>query len=264
MILAIDIGNTRTTIGFFRRGKLLSEFQLETSSSRTGDELWIFVQECTRHLGKIPEGIQGIVISSVVPAATTAFRSMSVKYLKFQPLIVRGDLDLGISVGYDDPLTVGADRLCAVVAAFAKYGGPAIVVDFGTATTFDAVTKKGEYLGGAIAPGPGTAARALHDGTAQLPPVDVAFPESVIGTSTPAAIRSGVLFGSLEGADGIIRRMKRIVGKHAVVIATGGYAGIMAELSHEIRYIEPTLVLEGARLIFERVHRPKPARKSSR
>jgi type III pantothenate kinase len=261
MILAIDIGNSRTSIGFFQRGKLLSEFQLETAISRTGDELWIFIQECTRQLRKIPEGIQGIVIASVVPASTSAFRTMSKKYLNLQPVIVRGDMDLGITVGYDDPKTVGADRLCGIVAAFTKYGGPAIVVDFGTATTFDAITKKGEYLGGAIAPGPGTAARSLHNSTAQLPSIEINIPDSVIATNTPEAIQAGVLFGTLEGAEGIIRRMRRIVGKHAVVIATGGYARMMAELSQEISYIEPTLVLDGARLIYERVNRTTPRKK---
>ncbi len=253
MILAIDIGNTRTTIGFFQRGKLLSEVQMETSPARTGDETWIFVQECTRQLRKVPEGIQGMVIASVVPSATHAFRAMSAKYLKIHPLVVTADLDTGITVQYNDPKTLGADRLCAVIAAFTKYGGPAIVVDFGTATTFDAVTKKGEYLGGAIAPGPWTAARSLHDGTAQLPVIDLSFPESVIATDTRSAIQSGVLYGALEGTEGIIRRMRRIVGKHAVVIATGGFAKMMAEASHEIRYVEPTLVIDGARIIYERM-----------
>ncbi len=264
MILAIDIGNTQTTIGFFQRKKLLSEVQMETSPTRTGDEIWIFVQECTRQLKKIPEGIQGIVIASVVPAATLAFRTMSAKYLNLHPLIVNGELDLGITLRYDDPRTLGADRICAIVAAYTKYGGPAIVVDFGTATTFDAITGKGEYLGGAIAPGPATSAKALHSGTAQLPSIDIMFPESVIGTNTRMAVQAGVLFGSLESAEGIIRRMRRIVGKHAVVIATGGFAKIIAEMSHEIRYVEPTLVLEGARLIYERAGKVKGGKKAGK
>jgi type III pantothenate kinase len=255
MILVVDIGNTRTTIGFFQRGKLLTQVQMETSPARTGDENWIFVQECTRQLRKVPEGIMGIVVASVVPNATNAFRTMAAKYLKIQPLVVNSACDLGITLKYDDPSTLGADRICAIVAAYEKFGGPAIVVDFGTAVTFDVITKKGEYLGGAIAPGPGTAASALHQRTAQLPSIDLAFPESVIATNTKSAVQAGVLYGTLEAAEGIIRRMKRIAGKHAIVIATGGYSRLMADMSHEIRYVEPTLVLEGARQIYERTAR---------
>ncbi len=253
MILAVDIGNTQTTFGFYQRGKSLAEARLATSPVRTSDEYWLFVHQYTHQLRKIPEGIQGMVIVSVVPSASAELQQMASTYLKIQPVVVTGALDTGLTILHPDPIPIGADRICGLVAAFRKYGGPAIVADFGTATTVDAVTKKGEYPGGAISPGPGTMAAALHSRTAQLPAIDIRFPDSVIGNSTRAAMQSGVVFGALDAAEGIIRRMKRIVGKHAVVVATGGYAPMMAEQSTEIQYVEPSLVLEGARLVYERV-----------
>jgi type III pantothenate kinase len=257
MILTVDIGNTQTTFGFYHRGKSLAEARLETSAKRSSDEYWLFVHQFTQQLRKIPEGIQGVVIASVVPAATTELRRMAKTFLKVQPVVVTGALDTGLTILHPDPLSIGADRICGLVAAFRKYGGPVIVADFGTATTIDAVTKKGEFPGGTIMPGPGTMAAALHSRTAQLPAIDIQFPESVIGNATKTAMQAGVVFGALDAAEGIIRRMRRIIGKHAIVVATGGYAPMMAEQSTEIRYVEPSLVLEGARLIYERLNEAK-------
>lgn len=253
MLLTIDIGNTHTVLGFFQKTKLLFTGRITSSIQRTEDEVWLQVSHFSDHIGKTPEGITGVVIASVVPRLTTVFRGMAVKYLKVQPLIVTNSLDLGITVQYEDPTKVGADRLCNAVAAFRKYGGPAIVIDFGTATTYDVISKKGEYLGGVIAPGIEAAAADLHQRTAQLPSIDLHFPDSVIGTNTVASMQSGIMYGAVDAHEGMVRRIKRVVGKHAVVIATGGYAQVIAEMSHEIRYVEPSLVLEGARLIYERV-----------
>jgi type III pantothenate kinase len=203
--------------------------------------------------------LDGMVIASVVPVLTEAYTRMSEKYLHIKPLIVSSKLDLGITIHYEDPTTLGADRICTTIAAHKKYGGPAIVVDFGTATTYDVISKQGDFLGGVIAPGVETAAGELFRRTTQLPKVDLQFPANVLGNSTKACIQSGVLFGAVEGTDGLVRRIKRVAGKHAIVIATGGYAKLIAEMSHEIKYVQPSLVLEGARLIYERVHWKKKA-----
>lgn len=257
MILALDVGNTNITIGLFQRSKLIATWRIATNVERTEDELWLHVQHFHDQLGKTPEGIQGVVISSVVPHLTNALKRMVEKYLRTRPLIISGKLDLGIKVLTDDPSAVGADRLCGSVAAFTKYGGPVIVIDFGTATTFDAVTKKGEYLGGVIAPGLETSARALSRRAAMLPEIDLQFPDSIIGKNTRVSMQAGVMFGSIEATEGIIRRIRRAIGKHATVVATGGHAQLIAEMTGEIKYVEPILVLEGARLIYERVGKGK-------
>jgi type III pantothenate kinase len=257
MLLAIDIGNTHTVLGGFLRGKLAGEARFTSNRDRTEDELWIAAKTFLDDRKVTPKQVEGVVIASVVPALTDAYRQMAAKYLGAEPLIVSSKLDLGVTIHYADPATLGADRICTTVAAFKKYGGPAIVVDFGTATTYDVISKQGDFLGGVIAPGVETAAAELIRRTAQLPAVELRFPPAVLGTDTRTSIQSGVLFGAVEGSDGLIRRIKRLAGKHAIVIATGGHAKLMAEMSHEIRYVQPSLVLEGARLIYERVRRKK-------
>lgn len=248
LILAVDIGNTQTSLGAFRKERLIAEERLMSVRDRTEDEIWSHVKNLPiewKHIG-------GVVIASAVPKLTGAFSRMARKYIGLEAYVVSGANAPGIAITYGDPATLGADRICACAAAFRKYGGPAIVADFGTATTIDAVNKEGAFLGGVIAPGVGTSLSALVGRTAQLPQVPLEIPPSVLGTSTASCMQAGILFGAAEAADGIIRRMRRSVGKHAVVIATGGYAPLIAEMSGEIRYIEPALVLEGARLIYER------------
>ncbi|MBI1806636.1 MAG: type III pantothenate kinase [Ignavibacteria bacterium] len=262
MLVAIDIGNTHTVLGFFQKAKLVADFRITSSSQRTEDELWLTVQSFYSQIKQSTEEIHGVVIASVVPQLIDGYRLMAEKYLKMQPVIISSSLDLGITVCYDDPTKVGADRLCNAVAAYKKFGGPAIVIDFGTATTYDVISKKGEYLGGVIAPGLETSAADLHRRTAQLPRIDLHFPESVIGTTTMTSMQSGILYGAVDAAEGMIHRIKQIVGKHANVIATGGYARVIANMSSEIKYIEPWLVLEGARLIYERFTRSKERDKS--
>lgn len=257
MLLVIDVGNTNTVLGMFQRETLVDEWRMRSRPSRSVRELSIHVRAFAEETGVVPGDIRGVVIASVIPRLTGTFEAMARKFLQREPVTVSGDIDSGIRVLYDNPSQLGADRLCNAVAALAKFGGPAIVVDFGTATTFDVISAKGEYLGGVIAPGVETAAAGLDRRTAKLPSADLEFPERVIGTNTVAGMQAGIMYGALDGMEGIVRRIKRVIGKNATVVATGGYAGIIAERSTLIKHVEPALVLEGARLIYERVARTK-------
>ncbi len=251
MLLAIDVGNTNTVLGLFKQARLLNEWRMRSGPSRRPHDLWVHVRTFMDETGLAPRAISGVVISSVIPRQTVAFGAMARKYLHTDCVIISGDTEAGIRVLYDDPSRLGSDRLCAVAAAYAKFGGPAIVIDFGTATTFDVLSKRGEYLGGVIAPGVESAAAALSRRTAKLPPVELECPERVIGTNTVEGMQSGIMFGALDAAEGIVRRIKSVIGKNAKVIATGGYAQIIATRSTAITHVEPSLVLEGARLIYE-------------
>lgn len=253
MLLAIDIGNTHIVLGLFHRAKLLWNGRLASSTQRTEDELWTDIYFYIAQNEKAGGKIDGVVIASVVPPLTDIARMMVQKYLNLTPVIITSSLDVGIPIQYDDPSRIGADRICNAVAAYKKFGGPAIVIDFGTATTYDVISKSGEYVGGVIAIGLETSAAELHRRTAQLPRIDLHVPDAVVGKNTIAAMQSGILYGAVDAAEGMIRRIRRVIGKHAIVIATGGHATTIAALSTEIRYVEPTLVLEGARLIHERV-----------
>ena len=257
MLLAIDIGNTNTHAAIFQKNKILAELRFASHRERTPDEVWLYLKSFFDGKTISVKQIEGVVISSVVPAITEAYSQASKLHIHHTPVVVSGILDIGMAIQYDDPATLGADRICAAIAAFQRYGGPSIIIDFGTATTFDAVSKKGEFLGGVIAPGIQTAATELFRKTSQLTTVPLQFPPNVLGNNTVACMQSGILFGAVEATDGMIRRIKRVVGKHAIVVATGGFASLMSELSHEIKYIQPTLVLEGARLIFEHSRRKK-------
>jgi len=253
MILAVDIGNTHTVLGVFRGAKLLGEWRMTSSLKRTADELWphlhLFCQESKIDSNKI----NGVAIASVVPNLTEVFTLMTEKYLHVEPVIISGDMEgLGITIQYDDPKKLGADRVCNAVAAFTKHGGPVIVIDLGTATTFDVVSKEGEYIGGSIAPGIETAAISLNRRTAKLPAIAMKFPASVIGTNTIACIESGIMYGALDAMEGMIRRLREILGDNTTVVATGGFSKIIAKKSTLLSHVEPSLVLQGARLIYER------------
>ena len=252
MLLVIDIGNTNAVFGFFLKGKFILDRRISTKAARTEDELFILLKHFCEQSKISPEGLQGVVIASVVPDATISFSKMFKKYLKLSPVIISGTMDVGIKIPYEDPAKLGADRICGVIAALQKFGGPAIIVDFGTATTYDILSSKGEYLGGVIAPGIETAAAELFNRTAKLPRTELQFPASIIATNTNNAIQSGVMFGAVDAFEGMVRRLRRIAGKYATVIATGGYAPLVSEMTSEIKYMEPNLVLEGARLIYER------------
>ncbi|MBI4548999.1 MAG: type III pantothenate kinase [Ignavibacteriae bacterium] len=252
MILAIDIGNTDTVLGIFKGNKLLREWRITSSSYRREGQLLKRVQSFLRWNSISTTMITGVVIASVVPRLTTIIKRVIKKYLKLRPLIVASTLDVGIDILYKNPKGLGADRVCNVVAAFEKYGGPTIAVDFGTATTYDVVSKNGQYLGGIIAPSVGISARELYHRTAQLPMIELSFPKNVLGRSSVECMRSGVLYGHIESFEGLIKRIRKITGKHTKVVATGGYAKMIVKRSRIRTRLEPSLVLEGARLIYER------------
>lgn len=251
MLIATDIGNTNASFGFFQKGKLILEKKISSKIPRTEDELYLIIKNFCEQAKVLPETIQGVVISSVVPDFTDTLNKMLKKYLKIQPVIVSGLMDVGIKNPYKEPAKLGADRICAVVAAQKKFGGPVIVVDFGTATTYDVISSKGEYLGGVIAPGVGTMAEELFKKTSKLPRTEIVFPEEVIAKDTVTAIQSGVMFGAVDAFEGMIKRLRRVAGKYSMVVATGGYADLISEVSNEIKYLEQNLVLEGARMIYE-------------
>jgi len=253
MFLAIDIGNTHTVFGVFKGRKLIADWRVSSAVTRTEDEVGTMLKTFFDQAGIKSKAIRGIGISSVVPDLTEVFELMGRKYYGVKPLLISADLDLGIKIHYEDPSTVGADRLCNAVAGFEKYGGPLIIIDFGTATTYDVVSEEGDYLGGVIAPGIETSAANLHRRAAKLPKIELRFPHEVIGTDTVSSMQSGILYGTVDAVEGMVQRLKRIVGRKAKVIATGGYAKLVKDHSKAIDYYEPALVLHGVYLIYRRV-----------
>jgi type III pantothenate kinase len=252
MLLVIDIGNTNTVLGVFNGSHLMASWRLETKQSQTADEYGILSRNLFTLAGIEFTKIRSIIIASVVPPLNSVLEEMALKYFKVKALFVEPGIKTGVPVLYDSPADVGADRIVNAVAAYEKYGGPAIVVDFGTATTFDAISAKGEYLGGVIAPGPGISAEALFKRTARLPRVEIRAPSKVIGTSTVGSIQSGLYFGYIGLVDGILEHMIQELGSNTVVVATGGYASLIGSGVHLIRHVDPELTLEGLRLIHER------------
>lgn len=253
MLLAVDIGNTHTVLGVYEGDRMIADWRVATLTHRTADEYWVTLRGFCAEAGLSVSGITGVGISSVVPDRTDIFEAMARKYVRTEPVTVSASLDLGIHVLYADPGAVGADRLCNAVAGFAKYGGPLIIIDFGTATTFDVVTKEGEYLGGVIALGIESAASELHRRAAKLPNIELRFPECVIGRDTSSSMQAGVMFGAVDAVEGIVARIRRELPLPARVIATGGLSPVVARHTTVIEALEPTLVLDGVRLIYERV-----------
>jgi len=251
MLLCIDVGNTHTQFGIYEKGKLKHDYRVASEVVRTEDEIGIVILSLLEHDGIRPRNINGVGISSVVPNLTGILERMSKKYFDCDSMIINSDLELGIKVDYEEPTAVGSDRLCVAVAGYKKYGGPLIILDFGTATTFDVVSKDGVYLGGAIAPGVETAAADLQRRAAKLPRIELRFPEEVIGKTTVMSMQSGIMFGAVDAMEGTVRRIKKSLGSEPEVIATGGYAKIIAEKTEVIDHIEPALVLEGIRIIYE-------------
>jgi len=253
MLLAVDIGNTHTVLGVYEGDRMIADWRVATLTHRTADEYWVTLRGFCAEAGLSVGGITGVGISSVVPDRTDIFEAMARKYVRTEPVTVSASLDLGIRVLYADPGAVGADRLCNAVAGFAKYGGPLIIIDFGTATTFDVVTKEGEYLGGVIALGIESAASELHRRAAKLPNIELRFPERVIGRDTSSSMQAGVMFGAVDAVEGIVARIRRELPLPARVIATGGLSPVVARHTTVIEALEPTLVLDGVRLIYDRV-----------
>lgn len=253
MLLAVDIGNTHTVVGIFKGDRLLADWRLASSAHRTADENWLVIKNFLAEFGISSSDIKGVGISSVVPDLTVVFETLARKYLHVEPMTVRASLDLGMPVLYKDPAVVGADRLCNALAGMKKYGTPLIILDFGTATTFDVVSKNGEYLGGVIALGLESAASELHRRAAMLPKIPLQFPPQVIGRDTVSSMQAGIMFGVVDAVEGIVRRIRKELGTEARVIATGGLSGVVANHTKVIEACEPSLVLEGIRLIYERV-----------
>ena len=255
MILAVDIGNTHTVFGLYDKKDLLGDWRVTSFVTRTEDEFGALVQTFCDQVKAPSKKISAIGISSVVPNLTDVVERMAKKYFHVDPVVVSSSLPLGIKILYDDPSSVGADRLCNAVAGCAKYKGPLIIVDFGTATTFDVVSGQGEYLGGAIAPGIETSAGELHRRAAKLPKIDLHFPKNVVGKNTVASMQAGVLYGALDSMEAMIRRISKEIDDFPTVIATGGLADLMVKHSRVINKHEPTLVLDGIRLIVERTEK---------
>lgn len=252
MLLAIDVGNTQTVLGLYEGPKLLDHWRFATNAERTSDELALLISQFLRlRAVSFNDGVDGIAISSVVPRVTAALREMTARYFGFDPVIIQPGARTGMPILYDNPREVGADRVANAVGAYDLYGGPTIVVDFGTATTFDAISSKGEYLGGAIVPGIEISLDALFARAAALPRVELVEPRSVIGKNTVESIESGAIYGFTEQVDGLCRRFEAELGRCSVV-ATGGLSGVIAPLSARIQYHEPWLTLHGLRLVYER------------
>lgn len=252
MLLAIDIGNTHTVLGTYYTNKLKEYFRVGSNHALTVDECGILMKQLFLDYKKVKE----VVICSVVPPLTSVYQEMSKKFLNVDPLLVHSGLPLGIKILYDDPSKVGADRIANAVAGYQIYGGPIIIVDLGTATTFDVISQKGEYLGGAIAPGIETSSLNLFQRAAQLFKVSLRRPEKAIGKNTEESLRSGIIFGSVGQIDGIVNRIKEELKKeHKIkkkpkVIATGGLASLIAQESKTIERVDPTLTLEGLKRIY--------------
>lgn len=251
MLLAIDIGNTNITLGVYRGEKLHATWRVATVHDRMPDEYGILLHQLLAHRGVAVAEVSGVALASVVPALTGVFREVCRGYLGREPLVVDAGVKTGVRIRYENPREVGADRVVDCAAVKVKYGGPACVVDFGTATTFDAITAEGDYLGGAIAPGIGIAAEALFARAAKLYRVEIAPPARAIGTNTVAALQSGIFFGYIGLVEGLVARFRRELGENMKVIATGGLAEKVARETPVIQHVDPWLTLDGLRIIFE-------------
>lgn len=250
MLLAIDIGNTNITFGLYQGKELGPRWRIRTIHEKTPDEYGILMVQLFAHHGRKPEEISGVAIASVVPPLGQAFQEVSRTYIGMEPLLVDAGVRTGVHIRYDDPRQVGADRVVDAAAVRALYSVPACVVDFGTGTTFDAVSAEGDYLGGAIAPGIGIAAQALFERTAKLPRVELRRPPSVIGRNTPHAMQSGLVFGYVGLVEGMVARFKAALGPETCVIATGGLAEVIARETDVIDVVDPWLTLHGLRVIY--------------
>lgn len=251
MLLALDVGNTHTVAGVFKDAELVDHWRIGTDARRTADELALVVQGFLAMSGLVG-GITGVVICSVVPGATPEVREMAKRYFRCHTVVVEPGVRTGVPILTDNPKEVGADRIVNAVAAVHLYGGPCIVVDFGTATTFDAVSAKGEYLGGAIAPGVEVSVEALGRKGAQLRTVELGRPRSVIGRNTVEALQSGILYGFAGQVEGIVDRMSAELGGNVRIVATGGLAPLLLKESRLIAVHEPWLTLIGLRLVYEK------------
>jgi type III pantothenate kinase len=254
MFLAVDIGNTNIVVGLFHGGQLEASFRMASERGRTADEYGILMEQLLKNRGITKEQIGGAMISSVVPPLNDTIEKAVIMYCGVEkPLQLGPGTRTGLQIKIENPKEVGADRVCDAVAVTAIYGAPAIVVDFGTATTFSAVDSGGAFIGGAIAPGVMTASDALFSKASKLPRIDIAKPRSVIGKSTVTAMQSGIFYGFIGMVEEIVRRMKAEIASEGVkVVATGGLAGLIAKETDAIDIVDPDITLQGLRIIYER------------
>ena len=252
MLLTFDVGNTNILLGTYQGEQLTNHWRVSTYRERTADEFAILLKNLFQFEKLSFLDITGIAISSVVPQMQVALLEMTEKYFSMTPLLIGPGIKTGMPLRFDNPREVGADRIVNAVGAYSQYGGPAIVVDFGTATTFDLVSRDGEYLGGAIAPGIGISMEALFQRAAKLPRVELAPPPNVVGRNTVNSMQSGILYGFVGQVEGIVNRMQEEMTERARVIATGGLAPLIGKLSATVEVIDEFLTLEGLRLIYQR------------
>jgi type III pantothenate kinase len=251
-LLVLDVGNTNTSVGVFHGKSLRAQWRLTTSREQTADEYGILIRNLFSLGGLGTEEITGVMVASVVPPLNAVLEEMSRKYFRIDPVFLGPGTRTGIAIHYDNPQEVGADRIANSVAAFEKYDGPCVIVDFGTAITFDVISEKGDYLGGIIAPGIGISAEALFERAARLPRVEVREPARVIGTNTVGSMQSGLFYGSVGLMDGILDRLAAELGSKMKVIATGGQAQLVAAASKYKPPVDSSLTLDGLRIIYER------------
>jgi type III pantothenate kinase len=254
MLLVIDIGNTDTTLGVFEGEELRATWHMATAIHRMSDEYAILMLDLLRYKGLDASDIKGIAMCSVVPPLTATFERLSQQYFQISPLVVAAGVKTGVRIRMDNPREVGTDRIANAAAAHHLYRGPVIIADLGTATTFDTVSKDGDYLGGAIAPGIATAAEALFTQAAMLPRIELARPKHAIGTNTITAIQSGIIFGYVGLIEGVVARIQQEleeIEEKAKVVATGGYAELIAKETSVIDIVNPNLTLIGLRLIYQ-------------
>jgi len=252
MLLVIDVGNTNSVLGLYRDATLLHNWRVTTDKSRTVDEYAILIHDLFRLRDIHFTDIKDVIISCVVPPMLGLLEELCDRYFRLKPYVVGPGIKTGMPILYDNPREVGADRIVNAVAAYDRYRRSLIIVDFGTATTFDLISAKGEYLGGAIAPGIGISAEALFQRASKLPRVEFVRPPQVVARNTVNSMQAGIFYGYVGLVDGLVRRMKAEVRDEPLVVATGGFAGLLAEVSETIEKVDDALTLEGLRIIYNR------------